>query len=56
MGLELEQEIPDWIKNNAKWWSENKIPDEDFVKSDPILGQKRYNCNITRSIFLSLNT
>ena len=23
--------IPDWIKNNAKWWSEDKIGDNDFV-------------------------
>jgi peptidoglycan/xylan/chitin deacetylase (PgdA/CDA1 family) len=24
--------IPDWIKNNAKWWSEGKIGDSDFIK------------------------
>ena len=24
--------IPDWIKNNAKWWSEGKIGDSDFTK------------------------
>jgi len=24
--------IPDWIKNNAKWWSEGKISDDDFSK------------------------
>ncbi|MFB5610464.1 MAG: tetratricopeptide repeat protein [Nitrosopumilaceae archaeon] len=23
--------IPDWVKNNAKWWSEGGINDEDFV-------------------------
>ena len=23
--------IPDWIKNNAKWWSEKQISDEDFL-------------------------
>ena len=23
--------IPSWIKNNAKWWSEGKIGDTDFV-------------------------
>ena len=33
---ELENEsaksvIPSWIKNNAKWWSEGKIGDADFV-------------------------
>jgi len=26
------QKIPTWIKNNAKWWSENKIGDNDFVE------------------------
>ncbi|MDG7050173.1 MAG: polysaccharide deacetylase family protein, partial [Nitrososphaerota archaeon] len=24
--------IPDWIKNNTKWWSEGKIADSDFTK------------------------
>ena len=24
--------IPSWVKNNAKWWSEGKIGDNDFVK------------------------
>jgi len=23
--------IPDWVKNNAKWWAEGGIKDEDFV-------------------------
>jgi peptidoglycan/xylan/chitin deacetylase (PgdA/CDA1 family) len=23
--------LPDWIKNNAKWWSEGKISNNDFV-------------------------
>ena len=26
-----ESKIPTWIKNNAKWWSEGKIDDSDFV-------------------------
>ncbi len=25
-------EIPSWIKNNAKWWSEGQINDPDFIK------------------------
>ncbi len=25
--------IPEWIKNNAKWWSEGSINDTDYVKS-----------------------
>ena len=24
-------EIPDWIKNNAGWWAQDLISDEDFV-------------------------
>ena len=24
-------EIPDWIKNNAGWWAEDLIEDEDFL-------------------------
>ncbi|MCH7560051.1 MAG: phosphate ABC transporter substrate-binding protein PstS, partial [Thaumarchaeota archaeon] len=24
--------IPDWIRNNANWWSQGLISDEDFVK------------------------
>ena len=23
--------IPDWIRNNAHWWIEEKINDDDFV-------------------------
>ncbi len=26
------QEIPGWIKNNADWWSQGLISDDDFVK------------------------
>ena len=26
-----ENVIPYWIKNNAKWWSDNKISDDDFL-------------------------
>lgn len=25
-------QIPSWIKNNAKWWSEGSLSDSDFVK------------------------
>ena len=35
-----EQEIPDWIKNNAKWWANDQISDEDFVKSIEYLVKK----------------
>jgi len=23
--------VPDWIKNNAKWWSNDEIPDSEFI-------------------------
>ncbi|MDH3488358.1 MAG: hypothetical protein OEL82_10010 [Nitrosopumilus sp.] len=26
------QEIPSWIKNNADWWSQGLISDDDFLK------------------------
>ncbi len=26
-----ESEIPEWVKNNAGWWSEGLIGDSDFV-------------------------
>jgi len=26
-----EIKIPDWIRNNAKWWSEGYIDDKDFA-------------------------
>ena len=26
------QDIPAWIKNNADWWSQGLISDDDFIK------------------------
>ena len=28
---ESKTKIPDWIRNSAKWWSEDKIEDTDFI-------------------------
>ena len=25
-------EVPDWVRNNAEWWAQDLITDEDFVK------------------------
>ena len=25
--------IPEWIKNNAKWWSEGSISETDYITS-----------------------
>jgi len=38
LGLSLtasatDSSIPDWVKNNAKWWSEGSITETDYVKS-----------------------
>lgn len=30
--LAEDLQIPSWVKNNAKWWSEGQIGDNDFVK------------------------
>ena len=34
-------EIPTWIKNNAKWWSEGSIGDSDFIKGLQYLIQQK---------------
>jgi len=26
------QGIPSWVKNNAGWWADGQITDDDFVK------------------------
>ena len=28
----MTDEIPSWIKNNADWWAQGLISDDDFVK------------------------
>jgi hypothetical protein len=30
-GETSEQQIPDWVKNNAGWWAAGQISDEDFA-------------------------
>ena len=32
--------VPSWIKNNAKWWSQGQLGDEDFVKGIQYLIQE----------------
>lgn len=27
----LVKKLPDWLKNNARWWAENKIDDDSFL-------------------------
>ena len=31
MGLDREETIPDWVRNNAGWWADGLISDDDFV-------------------------
>ena len=35
-----ETQIPNWIKNNAKWWSENTIGDSEFISGIQYLVEK----------------
>ncbi|MBI3842318.1 MAG: hypothetical protein HY295_04130, partial [Thaumarchaeota archaeon] len=35
-----DSEIPVWVKTNAKWWSEGKIGDSEFVNGVQYLIQK----------------
>lgn len=48
--------IPTWVKNNAKWWSEDQINDKEFVSSIQYLMQNNIikiptsqNANIAKS-------
>ncbi len=36
-----EQTIPDWVKNNANWWSEGGIDDDAFVSGIQFLIEKK---------------
>ena len=36
----IETMIPDWVRNNAGWWSQAKISDEDFVSGIEFLIQR----------------
>ena len=38
--IESPEPIPSWIKNNAKWWSEGSINDDDFTKGIQFLIEK----------------
>jgi tetratricopeptide (TPR) repeat protein len=35
-----KKEIPDWVKNNAEWWSDEQISDSDFIYGIEYLIQK----------------
>jgi len=35
-----EQKVPDWIKNNAGWWADGMISEDDFIKGVKYLVEK----------------
>ena len=32
--------IPDWVRNNAKWWADGQISEDDFVRGIQYLVEK----------------
>ena len=38
---DTDKSIPDWIRNNAKWWSEGNIGDSDFVSGIQFMIKER---------------
>ncbi|KEQ56383.1 hypothetical protein SCCGRSA3_01057 [Marine Group I thaumarchaeote SCGC RSA3] len=36
-----EQQVPDWIRNNAGWWADGMISEGDFIKGITFLVEKR---------------
>ena len=49
--IENTMHIPNWIKNNALWWSENQIDDETFIRGNRVSHTESNNyslCHIRR--------
>ena len=40
-GTSSNDSVPSWVKNNAKWWSEDLIEDTDFINGIEYLIQKQ---------------
>ena len=36
-----QSKVPEWVKNNVKWWSENQIDDETFVSGIQFLMKEK---------------
>ena len=36
-----DKKVPDWVKNNAKWWAEDLIEDTDFINGIEYLIKKQ---------------
>ena len=40
MGMERGQNVPDWVRNNAGWWADGLISDDDFISGIKYLVEK----------------
>ena len=40
MGMEREQNVPDWVRNNAGWWADGLISEDDFLNGIKYLVEK----------------
>jgi len=29
--VQKQESVPTWVKDNARWWADNQLPDEDFA-------------------------
>lgn len=50
--------IPDWVRNNASWWSSNQISDKEFASGlqFPVwnnYGIKNMMCSLVVPVFLN---
>jgi len=36
-----EENIPEWVRNNAGWWADGILPDEDFINGIKFLVEQR---------------
>ena len=41
LGTSSNESVPDWVKHNAGWWSENLIEDTDFISGIEYLMKKQ---------------
>jgi len=57
----VKESIPQWVKSNAKWWNENQIGDDDFIKgmeylvrSDVLIVPDKNSANTSNSVDISI--
>ena len=52
-----EYTIPSWIKNNAGWWADNKINDNDFISGIEYLIENKIvkvNTHVNKENFIDV--